>query len=370
MSAPAACPECLRRAWLLRSLAGFIERRASDDPGSRSPELLALDDERLARAVAPKDHRRIRAAVERVGESRMRTELEAAGCWACCVHDDRYPAALRDAADAPRALLCRGDPQTLAGLERDAAVTVVGARRASGYGRQVARELGHDLAVAGIVVVSGMAYGIDGAAHRGAIEVGSTVAVLGCGPDVAYPAAHRALHRRIGEAGLVISELAPGTAPRRWMFPARNRIMAALAGMTVVVEGASRSGSLITARLADDLGRDVGAVPGPITSRVSAGPNELLSGGAHVIRGAQDVLDVMLGPGVARVRRTGAPLDPELAAALAALESGDGTCDALASELAVPGQTAAVMLARLELLGYAECSTFGLYSRTLLEAPS
>jgi DNA processing protein len=371
VSAPAACPQCLRRPWLLRYLAGFIERVASDDPGSRSPELLRLDDERLARAAAPKDHERILGEVARIGERRMRAEVEAAGCWACCVHDDRYPPALRDAADAPRALLGLGDHSGLDALDRDEAVTVVGARRASGYGRQVARALGHDLAVAGIVVVSGMAYGIDGAAHRGAIEVGRTIAVLGSGADVAYPAAHRALHRRIGEAGLVLSELAPGTTPWRWTFPARNRIMAALAGMTVVVEGASRSGSLITAQLADDLGRDVGAVPGPVNSRVSAGPNELLFGGAHVIRGAQDVLDVMLGPGVASVSRIGPPLDAELAEALSALEGCyDGTCDSVASELALSGQAAAVLLARLELLGYAECSTLGVYSRTPLEPPS
>ena len=176
-------------------------------------------------------------------------------------------------------------------------MTIVGARRATSYGREIARELGRELAAAGMVVVSGLAFGIDGCAHRGALDAGRTIAVLGCGPDVAYPASHRTLWRRICEAGLVISELPPGATPWRWTFPARNRIMAALAGMTVVVEAATRSGSLITTDLAADLGRDLGAVPGPVTSRASAGPNALLASGAHVIRDAQDVLDAMLGPG-------------------------------------------------------------------------
>ena len=137
--------------------------------------------------------------------------------------------------------------------------------------------------------------------------------MLGCGADVAYPAAHRSLWRRICEQGLVLSELPPGTGAWRWAFPARNRIMAALAGMTVVVEAAERSGSLITADLAADLGRDLGAVPGPVSSRVSAGPNNLLADGACLVRDAQDVLDAMLGPGAARLERAGPPLDPACA---------------------------------------------------------
>ena len=164
-----------------------------------------------------------------------------------------------------------------------------------------------------MIVVSGLAFGVDACAHRGAIEAGRTIAVLGCGPDTAYPAAHRSLWRQICEKGLVISEFPPGAGPWRWTFPARNRIMAALAGMTVVVEAAARSGSLITADLAADLGRDLGAVPGPITSRASAAPNNLLAGGACVVRDAQDVLDAMLGAGAKRLDRGGPALDQALA---------------------------------------------------------
>src|SRR5262249_46241376 len=148
-----------------------------------------------------------------------------------------------------------------------------------------------------VVVISGLAFGIDGCAHRGALEAGLTAAVLGCGADVAYPGSHRSLWRRICEQGLVLSELPPGAGAWRWTFPARNRIVAGLCAMTVVVEAAQRSGSLITTDLAANLGRDVGAVPGPVNSRLAAGPNDLLVDGACLVRGASDVLEVLAGTG-------------------------------------------------------------------------
>jgi DNA processing protein len=250
------------------------------------------------------------------------------------------------------------------------AITIVGARRASSYGREVARELGRELTAAGLLVISGLAFGVDACAHRGALEAGTTVAVLGCGPDLAYPASHRSLWRRICEQGLVLSELPPGPGVWRWTFPARNRIMAALAGMTVVVEAAQRSGSLITADLAADLGRDLGAVPGPVSSRASAGTNDLLAGGACLIRDGQDVLDAMLGPGVRRAERVGADLDSRLRNVLAALERGVETSDAIAMALDLDGAEAASALATLEALGYVSCSLIGTYSRTLLAPPA
>lgn len=368
---PRACPECLRRSWLLALLGPYIEKLATGEPGSRSPELLRLSNEDLTAAAAPKVAGQLLGRVEALGEDELDGRLRAAGCWACCRHGDLYPAGLRDAADAPWALIARGDPRLLDGLEPWGAVTVVGSRRATSYGREVARDLGRELASAGLVVVSGLAFGIDGCAHRGAHDgPGRTIAVLGCGPDVAYPSAHRSLWRRICETDLVVSELPPGAAPWRWTFPARNRIMAALAGMTVVVEAAARSGSLITADLAADLGRDLGAVPGPVNSRASAGPNNLLAGGACVVRDAQDVIDAMLGPGAPRLTRVGPALTPPLAAGLAAVESGAATCDALAAALDLSGPEAAATLARLELLGYLNCSTMGLYTRTLQSPPS
>ena len=367
---PHACAECLRRAWLLALLGPYVERHSTGDAASRSPQLLVLSNDVLTQTVAPRVARQLLARIEGLSEEKMRADLEAAGCWALCRHEENYPAQLRDAADAPWALIGRGDPGLLAELEPVGAVTVVGARRATAYGREVARELGRELAGAGIVVVSGLAFGIDACSHRGALDAGGrTVAVLGCGPDTAYPAANRSLWRRICEQGLVLSEFPPGAAPWRWTFPARNRIMAALAGMTVVVEGARRSGSLITADLAADLGRDLGAIPGPVTSRASAGPNALLAGGACVVRDAQDVLDALLGAGARRVERTGPPLEGLPAAVLAAIEDGAVTCDAAAAGSGVSGAEAAAALSRLEALGYVTCSPLGVYARTLLAAP-
>lgn len=367
---PHACVECLRRAWLLARLAPYIEKIAAGAPGRRSPELLRLEDDELAEVAAPRVAQQVVGQVAAVSEQRLRAELSAAGCWGCCRHDAAFPPGLRDAADAPRALIGRGDPALLERLVPDGAVTVVGARRGSSYGREVARGLGRELAAAGLAVVSGLAFGIDGCAHRGALDSGLTVAVLGCGADVAYPTAHRSLWRRICQDGLVVSEFPPGAAPWRWTFPARNRIMAALSGMTVVVEAAERSGSLITADLAADLGRDLGAVPGPVGSRLSAGPNNLLAGGACLVRGAQDVLDSMLGPGAARVEQIGARLSAAQAAALAAIERGAETCDSAAAELGLGGGEAAAVLADLEALGYLSCSLMGVYTRTTLKPPS
>ena len=366
MAEPSACVECLRRSWLLAALGPYIERIATGEVGRRSPELLRLSNQDLVGVAAPRAAEQLLAQVAALDEERLVEELLLAECWACCRHGDFYPESLRDAPDAPWALIGRGDPRLLDGLEPHEAATVVGARRATAYGREVARELGRELAAAGMTVISGLAFGIDGCAHRGALDAGRTIAVLGCGADVAYPASHRSLWRQVCERGLVISELPPGATPWRWTFPARNRIMAALAGMTVVVEAAARSGSLITTDLAADLGRDLGAVPGPVTSRASAGPNALLAGGACVIRDAQDVLDAMLGPGRKRIEHRGARLDRVLQAALAAVESGHSSCDAVATATGLPGPAAASALARLELLGYVTCSSLGTYSRTLM----
>lgn len=367
---PEACPDCLRRSRLLAHLAPYIEKIATGAPGQRSPELLRLGNEDLAEAVAPKVASQVLAQIDAVPEGRLLADLEAAGCWACCRHDPAFPVGLHDADDAPWALIGQGDPALLGRLTPDGSVTVVGARRASTYGRQVARELGRELAAAGLVVVSGLAFGIDACAHRGALDGGLTVAVLGCGADVAYPASHRSLWRQIGECGLVLSELPPGAGVWRWTFPARNRIMAALSGMTVVVEAAERSGSLITADLAANLGRDLGAVPGPVGSRLSVAPNNLLSGGACLVRNAQDVLDAMLGPGARRIERSGPRLDVAQQAILAALELGAETCDAIAADLRLGGGEVAATLADLEAFGYVSCSLVGVYTRTALQPPS
>jgi DNA processing protein len=200
-----------------------------------------------------------------------------------------FPPLLRAIHDPPPGLFLRGEaePEVLSGP----AVAVVGARACSGYGASVARRLGRELAAAGLVVVSGLARGIDAEAHRGALEAeGTTVAVLGCGIDRDYPAAHAELARRVAAAGLIVAEYAPGVEPAPWRFPARNRIVAGLCAATVVVEARERSGALITADLAVEEGREVFAVPGEITSSLSAGTNALLKLGAAPLTSETDVL--------------------------------------------------------------------------------
>lgn len=209
--------------------------------------------------------------------------------WRWLVPGDRdYPAGLEHTADPPLGLFVRGE------LRRAPVVTVVGSRRATAYGRQVARTLGAELARAGVVVASGMARGVDAAAHEGALESGGpTWAVWGAGPDHVYPPEHRELAAAISTAGALITEYLPGTGPRKHHFPERNRVLAGLANAVVVVEAAARSGALITARLAVDEGREVLAVPGSILSAVSVGPNTLLRLGARPLLTPRDVFDAL-----------------------------------------------------------------------------
>ena len=201
-----------------------------------------------------------------------------------------YPEPLRDLALPPPVLYCLGE------VPDRPATAIVGSRAADAYGREAATLFGRELAAAGLTVVSGLARGIDTAAHLGALAApdGRTVGVLGCGLDVAYPTGSDRLRRRIADRGAVISEFPLGTTPHKLNFPVRNRIIAALASGTLVVQGEARSGSLITARLALELGRDVYAVPGRIFDSRSVGPNELIRDGALAAQGPRDILDSLL----------------------------------------------------------------------------
>jgi len=199
-----------------------------------------------------------------------------------------YPDALRSIPDSPVLLYCRGD---LSCLDRPA-VAIIGARTATEYGRRVGSMLAAELAAAGITIVSGAAYGIDAAAHRGALQRGGgTVAVLGGGIDVIYPRSHAGLFRDISDNGLLLSEYPVGTSPEGFRFPARNRIISGLASGVVVVEATEKSGSLITARLALDQGREVFAVPGRVDSPKSAGTHRLIQQGAHLVHTVADIFE-------------------------------------------------------------------------------
>ena len=256
-----------------------------------------------------------------------------------------FPPLLAAIHDPPRELFLRGSGSPV--LLAQPAVAIVGARSCSAYGRSVARSLGRELAAAGLVVTSGMARGVDGEAHRGALEAGGlTVAVLGCGIDRDYPAAHAELARRICERGLVVSEYEEGVEPAPWRFPARNRIIAGLCGATLVVEARERSGALITADFALEEGRDVLAVPGEITSALSAGTNALLKLGATPVTSADDVLELFA---MTPARRDPVRLDETAGAVLDALRASALTADEVARIAGKdPGAVAAALI-ELEL---------------------
>lgn len=215
------------------------------------------------------------------------------GAELVAIDDERYPPRLREIFDPPILLFVLGRVELLHSIM----VALVGSRVASTYGTTVARRLGRDLAAAGITVVSGMARGIDTAAHEGALEAGATAAVFGCGLDVIYPAENRKLAERIVRQGMIVSEFPFGSPAHPQNFPIRNRTVSGLSEAVVVVEGKQYSGSLITARLALDQNREVFAVPGNITNPMSFGPNLLLKQGAQLVQSAEDILDG-LGPQV------------------------------------------------------------------------
>lgn len=268
----------------------------------------------------------------------------AAGLDAFAWGDPRYPAALQPVVDAPAVLWVRGRPEALAWP----GIAVVGARAASPAARDVARRLGHDLAAAGLAVVSGLARGVDAEAHLGALETGTTIAVLGCGADRVYPAEHDALAARIVAAGgAIVSEFPPGTAPRPHHFPLRNRIISGLTRGVVVVEASAESGSLITARLALDQGREVMAVPGSVAAGRNRGGHALLRDGAALVEDAADVVEALgfARPGAAPAGPIpGVSADP-LLAALTAGEPAD-----LETLMAATGQPAPLVLQRLLVL--------------------
>ena len=216
------------------------------------------------------------------------SDCAAKDVFVITVQDAAYPSRLREIYNAPLLLYGKG---AMPLFDDEAAVTVVGTRDRTPFGVQVAEELGYELAKQGAVVVSGLAKGIDAAAHRGALRAGGfTAAILGCGVDVVYPAENRRLYEDILATGVLLSEYPPGTRPEGWHFPERNRIMSGLSLATVVVEADRDSGALITARAALEQGRDVFAVPGPIHAPQSRGCNELIRDGAGLVTCGWDIL--------------------------------------------------------------------------------
>jgi DNA processing protein len=301
-----ACHPCLRRMWLIELMAPRINRqRAMVD------KLLSLSDLELITLLGGQQETELLASYAVFGRCDAQAMIDtarAAGLSLVCRHADEYPDQLRALETlAPAVLAVNGSLERLVNIVSRPAVAIVGTRRATRYGLAAAHKMARDLTAAGMTVVSGMAFGIDSAAHEGALAAnGRTLAVLAGPPQRAYPSRKTRLFEQIVSTGAVISELGPEMSTWRWALQARNRVIAGLALATIVIEAPKRSGALITARHADRVGRWIGVLPGPVGISQSAGTNLLLAKGmagrqvvdpAHVkaVRNAQDVLDMIFG---------------------------------------------------------------------------
>lgn len=307
-------------------------------------------------AVAPSSDRG--AATESASGAIERARC--AGARLIASGEDAYPLRLGELHDPPPVLFAIGALECL----REPCVAIVGTRRATSYGERVTFEVAGALARAGVTVISGMARGIDGVAHRAALAAGGrTVAVLGTGVDVAYPIEHRALHAEIADRGLLLSEELPGDRASGGSFPKRNRIIAALATALIVIEAPHRSGALITATHALELNRIIAAVPGPIDVPQSAGSNLLLRDGAIIIAEVADALALVgaTGPAALACARDEAPsfTDPGQRAVWSALESPACDLDALAARASLPARKCLAAVSALELAGAIECALTG-----------
>jgi len=309
--------------------------------------LLGASPRALSAVGAPAELVAAVGRARRLDVAAYRARLAERGIAVTGVDDRGYPAELATLHDPPPAVFVRGRREL---LEPSAGrVAIVGARRAADAGLRLARELARFCATRERVVVSGLALGIDAAAHAGSLDGGgATIAVLGCGVDVTYPRTNAGLFDRVVERGLLVSEYPPGTPPAPWRFPARNRLIAALASTVLVVEARARSGALITADMALDLGRDVLAVPGSPAFAGAAGTNGLLKAGAGLIEDAADLAGWL---GVDPPEADSRDLDPRSAAFLEALASGASTADELCERLGWPAAEVAATTISLELAG-------------------
>ncbi len=329
--------------------------------------LLSCPESELAAILGSAERARaVLHSPEDTASERRAAEAERSGFRLVTAFEPEYPQLLREIPDPPFLLFAAGN---LARLSLPA-VAIVGSRAATRYGRDVAARLGRELSEAGLTVVSGFARGVDAAAHAAAAGgPGGTVAVLGCGLDIEYPREHSALKAALLARDLIVSEHPPGTPPRAEHFPVRNRIIAGMASGIIVVEASHRSGSLITARLGAEAGRDVFAVPGSIFSDTSVGTHELLRDGAILCRGVEDVLSELF-PAIgqrpaatsARSPEAISSLSPEARRLLEILrkeEEASAEDLALASEL--PAPTVLAALFELEQAGLAVSADAGRY---------
>jgi DNA processing protein len=347
LTPPGTCDGCRRRSWLLVELGAALEYRCRDR--SRFLELLALGDHDLLEALGGSRREELRDRYE----SFEAAAPDAAAKNTVCVHDRSYPSALRDAG-APRMLNTTAGPRRLTELTSAPCVAIIGSRRASDYGVEMAKSLARGLAASGVTVISGLRDGIAVAAQAGALEgAGAGIVVLPGGLGAACPASRRSLYERVRRGGCAVSELPGDTRPRRWGEAASERIVARLAALTVVVEAHDGSRELNGARIARGLGRTVAAVPGRVTSPASAGAHALLIEGASLVRGPADALELLCGPGAPCAGGpAGAPteLEPRLQETLERVGAGRDTAEKLTRD---GGDVSELLLAltELELMG-------------------
>ncbi len=290
----------------------------------------------------------------------LRKQIEALRDTTVTLADEEYPLLLRQLPDPPLALFYRGD----LAMASNPSIAMVGSRRASPYALSVAAQLARELVSAGVTVVSGLALGVDGAAHQATLDAsGNTIAILGTGIDIVYPRSHRRLFDRIEEHGLILTEFPPGTAPFRHNFPIRNRIISGISLGTLIVEATGRSGSLITARTAAEQNREVFAVPGSIFSAGSEGTHRLIQYGAKLVHDTNDILDEL--PGRLRLPQS-TPERPDsiLLEVLSAFRREDGThIDSAAQALGREVATLSEPVLQLELGGWLKALPGGRYVR-------
>jgi DNA processing protein len=348
------CEACERRAWLLEKLSVRLDFRARDL--SRFWSVLELGDLELIEAIGGRRRAELHAAYAAwEPEPEPERERVQADAMSVCLHHPSYPSGLREDPLAPHALDVRGGVERLKGMLDEKVVAIVGARRASDYGMEIARELARGLTASGLIVASELTEGIPTAVHAGALEAdGKTLTVTAGGVQRCSPAWCAPLYRRIVEGGCAISEIRCSQRGRRWWQPARTRTLALLAQMVIVVEATEKPWELACAHVAGSRGRHVAAVPGRVSSSTSRGTNSLLMRGARLVRGPQDALDVLYGVGVGDAIDPAAAasiaLEPRLARVLERVAHGGDTIEKLVA-LGAKSDEIAVTLAELELRG-------------------
>ena len=351
-------------AWLvLKRVPGIgdvLYRRLIEKFGSPHAVLAATEAELFAiEGIRHQAVRAIRGSVDMTPIEKEFDRLEQNGVHVVTIHDRGYPERLKQIHDPPPLLFLKGELLP----EDHQSIAIVGSRHCSEYGRTVAHQISQDLALRGFTIISGLARGIDAAAHEGALKAGGrTLGILGCGVDVTYPPEHDRLKETISRQGAIISEFSMGTAPEPKNFPKRNRIIGGMSLGVIVVEASQQSGALITAACALEQGREVFAVPGPVGSKTSVGTHRLIKQGAKLVESVEDVLEELqgsIGTSMLRVPVTSTSagpvrslhLDPEEGEIYHLLSHEPQHIDALTVQARISTSKIAGLLLQLELKG-------------------